>query len=47
MYQSAEARPGPSQTSKINVLGAIVNVLKLILLTILVKSYRHWVFEEL
>ena len=28
MYQSAEARPGPSQASKINLYARIVNVFK-------------------
>ena len=38
MYQSAEARPGPSQVSKINSFARIVNVFKLTLLTIFVTS---------
>ena len=38
MYPSAEARPGPGQVSKINLFARIVDVFKLTLLTILVKS---------
>ena len=38
MYQSAEARPGPSQASKINLFARIVNFFKLTLLTILGES---------
>ena len=38
MYQSTEARPGPSQASKIIILARIVNVFKLTLLNIFVKS---------
>ena len=34
MYQSAEARPGPSQAPKINLFVRIVNVLRLTLLTV-------------
>ena len=38
MYPSAEARPGPSQATKINLFARIVKVLKLMLPTIFVKS---------
>ena len=38
MYQSAEARPGPSQASKVIVFARIVNVFKLTLLIIFVKN---------
>ena len=38
MYQSAEARPGPSQASKINLFARIVNFFKLTLLTIFGES---------
>ena len=38
MHQYAEARPGPSQASKINLFARIVNVFKLNLQTIFVKS---------
>ena len=38
IYQSAEARPRPSQSSKINSFARIVNVFKVMLLTIYVKS---------
>ena len=38
MYQFAEARPGSSQASKINLFARIVNVMKLTLLTILTKG---------
>ena len=35
MYQFEEARPGPSQASKINLFARIANVFKLMLLAIL------------
>ena len=38
MYRSAEARPGPSQESKISVFTRIVNVFKLMFLIIFAKS---------
>ena len=38
MLQSAEACPGPREASKINLFVRIVNVFKLTLLTIFVKS---------
>ena len=38
MYPSAEKRPGPSQASKISLLARLVEVFKLMLLTIFVKS---------
>ena len=38
MYPSTEARPGPSQASKINLFARIVNVFKVTSLTIFVKS---------
>ena len=38
MDQSTEARPGPSQASKINLFARLVNVFKLKLLTIFPKS---------
>ena len=38
MYQSAEARPGPSQASKINLFARIINIFKLTLTTIFTKS---------
>ena len=38
MYQSAEARPGPSQASKINLFARTVEVFKLTLLNIFAKS---------
>ena len=38
MYQSAEARPEPSQAFKINLFARTVNVFKLTLLTIFVKN---------
>ena len=38
MYQYAEAHPGPSQISKINLLAAIFDVFKLTLLTIFANS---------
>ena len=38
MYQSADARPGPSQTSKINIFTRVVNAFKLMLKTTFVKS---------
>ena len=34
MYQSSEARPGPSQASKINLFVKIVNVFRITLLSI-------------
>ena len=41
MYQSAGARPGPSQASKINLLARIVNVFKLMLPTIFCQKYHR------
>ena len=38
MYPSAETRPGPSQATKTNHFARIVNVFKLILLAVFVKS---------
>ena len=38
MYQSADAHPGLSQASKINLFGKIINVFKLMLLTTFVES---------
>ena len=38
MYQSAEARPGLWQASKINLFARIVNIFKLTLLNIFAKS---------
>ena len=38
MYQSAEARPGPNQSSEINTFVRIVNVFRLTLLTSFTKS---------
>ena len=38
MYQYTEARHGPRQASKINLLARIVDVLKLTLLNIFAKS---------
>ena len=38
MYQSVEARLGPSQASKINLFAKIVNGVKLIMLTTFAKS---------
>ena len=38
MYPSGEKRPGPSQATKINLLATIVNVFKLMMRTIFVKS---------
>ena len=46
MYQPAEARPGPSQASKVNLFVRIINVFKITLLTIFVKV-PSWMFEEL
>ena len=38
MYTSADTRPGPSQTTNINLFARIVQAFKLMLLTIFVKS---------
>ena len=38
MYQSAEARPGPSQASKIDLFARIINLFKLTSTTIFTKS---------
>ena len=45
MYQSAEIHAGPSEAFKTNLFARIVDVFKLTLLTIFVKS--TWMFEEL
>ena len=45
MYQSTEARPGPSQASKINIFASIVNVFKLKLLFL--SKVPSGMFEEL
>ena len=45
MYQSADARPGPSQTSKINIFTGVVNAFKLMLKTI--SKAPSWMFEGL
>ena len=56
MYQPAEARPGPSQASKVNLFVRIINVFKITLLTIFVIKITlltifvkvpSWMFEEL
>ena len=38
MYPSAEERTGPSQATKINLFARIVNVFKLTLWTVFLKS---------
>ena len=38
MYQSAEARPGPSVDSKTNIFERIVNFFRLTFVTIFTKS---------
>ena len=45
MYPSAEAYPGPSQASKINLFERIVSVIKLTLLFL--PKVTSWVFEGL
>ena len=46
MYQYTEARPGPSQVSKINLFARISSVFKQTLRTIFAKV-PSWMFEEL
>ena len=45
MYPSAEAHPGPSQASKINLFAGIVSVIKLKLLFL--PKVPSWVLEGL
>ena len=47
MYQSPEAHPGPSQAFKVNLYARIVDIIKLMLITIFANSTIMYVLRAL